>query len=270
MELSEAAGLADVFVLRLMFRIYDLPRTFAGYLASRATATGNAEAYYETKRLLARFAARRSSFRRPLGGKSVEYTRYLTISALTLDTRSGACAALSGERCGIYDRRPLACRTVPFHYSRPQALAESDLAAFVRTPGYRCDTSGDAPVVLAAGRILDAEAERARAAAFDLAERDGRWRAAILHRMKAGPAEPALPGLRQIETDAALGATTTSMRIAWQIAADAGMIDPETCFGLIAAQAELIDRELAAAHAAPDARATLRQMRGEYRQSLIR
>ena len=149
-ELSEAAALSDVFVFRLMFRLYELPRTFSGYLAARA-GIGRPEVFYELKRLLAAFAARRSARKRRHGAKAIEYTQYLVISALALDTRFGACPALSGGRCGIYDRRPLACRAVPFHYSRPETLAEVDLATFVETPGYRCDTSAEAPVVLAGG-----------------------------------------------------------------------------------------------------------------------
>ena len=44
-ELSEAAALADLFVFRLMFRIYERPRAFAGYLA--CGRSGSAEAFHE-------------------------------------------------------------------------------------------------------------------------------------------------------------------------------------------------------------------------------
>ena len=86
--------------------------------------------------------------------------------------------------------------------------------------------------------------------------------------MKSGRGDPALPALQQIEADAMFGVTTTSMRVAWQIAAEMRLLDAQTCMGLIEAQANLIDRELAAASATPDARETLIQMRGEYRQLL--
>jgi Fe-S-cluster containining protein len=137
-ELSEAAALADVFVFRLMFRIYERPRTFAGYLASGRS--GSAEAFHESKRLLNAFAARKGATRKRHGGKTVEYDRYLMISALTVDTGSGTCSALSENRCGIYERRPLACRTAPLHYARAEASARACLDEFVRTPGYRCNT----------------------------------------------------------------------------------------------------------------------------------
>jgi Fe-S-cluster containining protein len=254
--LSEAAALADMFVFRLMFRLYELPRT------------GSGQEYYESKRLLAAFAARKYPARRRHDGKTVEYTSYLTISALTLDAGAGACAALGGGRCTIYARRPLACRTVPFHYSRPEASAERELRAFVGTAGYCCDTGAGAPVVLEAGRIVDSEARRARSDALELAGRDRRWEEAILRRLKTGSGTYALPSLREIEADARVGATTTSMRVAWQIAADAGLIGAEECRALIAAQAAVIDRELASARCAPNARETLRGMRAEYLELL--
>lgn len=265
--LSEAAALADVFVFRLMFRLYELPRTLAGYLASPIPAAGPA-AYYESKRLLTAFAASRYSVKRRHGGKAVEYRKYLTISALTLDTRSGTCSALSGGRCGIYERRPLACRTVPFHYSRPEASAETELEAFVATTGYGCDTTASAPVVLEGGRIVDPRSRRARSDALELSEHDRRWQEAILRRLKTGSGNGSLPGLREIEASAALGVTTTSMRVAWQIAAESGVIGAEQCRTLVAAQAALIDRELAAARCALSTRETLCDMRAEYRQRL--
>jgi Fe-S-cluster containining protein len=272
--LSEAAALSDMFVFRLMFRLYDLPRTLAGQLASRAPGEGagpgegEGEEYYESKRLLAAFAARRSSARARHGGKIVEYTRYVIVSALALDAGAGACTALSDGRCAIYARRPLACRTVPFHYSRPEASAERDLQAFVATPGFGCDTGPGAPVVLAAGRIVDSGARLARGEAIERAGHDRRWAEAILRRLSTGAKTYALPSLREIEADAPFGATTISMHVAWRIAAEAGMIGAQACATLIAAQAAVIDRELASARWTPDARETLGGMRAEYLELL--
>lgn len=266
MLLSEAAGLADMFVFRLMFRLYALPRTLAGRGASRYPAEGSAGAFHESKRLTAAFAARRHFAKRKEGSRAVEYAEYLVISALTLDTGAGACTALSGGRCTIYERRPLACRTVPFHYSRPEASAERDLEAFVATPGHRCDSTAQAPVVLAGGRIVDPQARRTRRDALELSERDRRWQEAILRRLKTGDVD--LPGLREIEANAAFGATTVSMRVAWQIAAESGVIGADECRSLIAAQAATIERELEAAKCAAGDRETLAEMRAEYRQVL--
>jgi Fe-S-cluster containining protein len=270
--LSEAAALSDVFVFRLMFRLYDLPRTLAGYLASRATAAGpgagEGEEYYETKRLLAAFAGRKYSAKTRHGGKIVEYKRYVIVSALALDAGAGACTALSNGRCAIYARRPLACRTVPFHYSRPEASAERDLAAFVGTPGFDCDTGAGAPIVLEAGRIVDPGARRARGDALERAGDDRRWAEAILRRLNSNSTTYALPSLREIEADAPFGATTISMHAAWRIAADAGLIGAEACATLIAAQAAVIDRALASARWTSSARETLGEMRAEYLELL--
>src|SRR5207237_3142904 len=82
-ELSEAAALADVFVFRLMFRIYERPRAFAGYRASGRS--GSAGAFHESKRLLNAFAARKGSTKKRHGGKTVEYDHYLMIYLLTVD-----------------------------------------------------------------------------------------------------------------------------------------------------------------------------------------
>jgi Fe-S-cluster containining protein len=262
MLLSEAAALADIFVFRLMFRVYEVPRCPAS-----GPSAAPAGALHESKRRLAAFAARTRIVKRRQGGRAVEYRRYLLISALTLDTRPGACTALSDGRCGIYDRRPLACRTLPFHYSRPEASAERDLEAFVATEGHGCDTGGDAPVVLAGGRIVDPGSRRAREAALEVRAIEQSWQDKIVRRLKTGFGE-SLPSLSEIEANAALGATTTSMRIAWQIAAEAGLIGADECRALIAAQAEVIDRALALGGGRPDARETLAGMRAEYRLCL--
>lgn len=253
MALSEAATLADVFVFRLMFRLYQWPHR----------PVGPADAHYETRRLLAAFGARKYEARSGSGR-----TNFLMISALTLDTGGGACAALAEGRCGIYERRPLACRTVPFHYSRPEALAESDLAAFVGTPGFGCDTGPGAPVVIEAGRIVDPQVRQTRRAALARAERDRRWESAISRRLKPGSDTSGLPGLREIEANAAVGAMTTSMAVAWQIAVEVGIMDVATCRSLIDAQLGTIDRTLAGPACPPRERETLYEMRAEYRARL--
>lgn len=264
-ELSEAAPLADVFVFRLMFRLYELPRS---YVAARG-GTGSAEQIYESKRLLDAFAARKSPRKYVQGGKAVDYVQYLTMSALTLDAGTGACGALAAGRCTIYARRPLACRTLPFHYSRPEAAAQANLDAFVATPGYRCDTTPAAPVVMEAGRIVGPDWRGARADAVEQARQDRRWRELILRAMKANAFGPSLPGLGDIERNAAFGATTTSMRVAWQIAANAGLMTEEQCVALVAAQSAAIDRSLRSP-CAPATRETLVEMRAEYRALLER
>jgi|GEM_PF-2146526 len=264
--LSEAAALADIFVFRLMFRLYVLPGTWSGREEPGSATSGSAEAYYESKRLLTAFAARKSSTRIGAGAKSAGQVQYLLISALSLDTGSGACDALSENRCGIYERRPLACRSVPFHYSRPEASAASGLADFAARPGHRCDTSPEAPIVFEQGRIVDLEARRARAEAMGASARERDWQSAILRRLKACPEDHGLPRLREIEANAPFGVTTVSMGIAWRIAAEAGLIGARALRTLVEAQAGLIDRALASGKCSADARQTLIEMRSEYRR----
>lgn len=193
----------------------------------------------------------------------VKYTRYLVISAISVDARIGVCAAVVDGRCCIYERRPLACRTAPLHYSRPEAFAECDLEAFVATPDYACDTSDTAEVVIDTGKIVDPTIRQARADALLVAERDRRWSESIARRMKEGGGE--LPTMRQVEANAGFGAVTVSMRAAWRIAAEVGLMSASDCDALVAAQIALIERELAAAKCSPEALGLLAEMRAEYR-----
>ena len=266
-ELSEAAALADTFVFRLMFGLHWLPQRLADYRAPRGDTPDSGAIYYGKKRLLGAFAARKYSAKRWRDGKPVRYTKYLRISALSLDTRPGACSALIGNRCGIYDRRPLSCRSVPFHYSRSEAAAEAALDAFVGTSGYRCDTGDSAEVVIRDGRIVARGIEAVRSEAVAMAERDRRWSEAIVRRMNDASRLP-LPKLETIEANADMGATTASMRVAWRIAADVGLIGREECERLTRLQLHAIDRALAAGTGSQETRKTLVEMQSEYRYHL--
>jgi len=186
------------------------------------------------------------------------------ISALALDTTPGACAALSDNRCSIHERRPLGCRTVPFHYSRADGLAASDFDAFVSTAGYRCDTGDGAALFLKDGRVVHTVTSQARADALALAERDRPWKEAIVRRMKT-PCEDSLPSLADVEANAGFAAMTTSMRVGWQIAAAAGLLSGEAYCALIQQQLSTIERELSRCTAD---RETLREMTAEYKQAL--
>jgi Fe-S-cluster containining protein len=260
-ELSEAAALADVFVFRLMFRLYRMPR-----VPERGDA-GSVDFFYQKKRLLVAHAARKYPKRVMRGGRLVELSHYLMISALALDTTPGACAALGESRCNIHDRRPVGCRTVPFHYSRADGLAESDFDAFVATPGYRCDTSEGAAPFIEDGRVVDMETVQARADALVLSERDRPWKEAIVRRMKSADAH-GLPTLQHMEANAGFAAMTTSMRIGWDIAVDAEILELRTCRSLIEKQLATIERELGRDDGTAAERDTLREMRIEYQLAL--
>lgn len=264
-ELSEATTLSDVFVFRLMFRLYWLPQQVRDYRRGGQRQPNSSPVFFEKKRLLNAFAARKYSAKAMREGKPVAYTKYLVISALALDTIEAACSALSNNKCGIYDRRPLTCRSVPLHYSRAAALAAFDLETFVGTSGYRCDTGDAAQIILKDGRIVDPEISAARSAAIALAARDRSWSEAIVRRMN-GPVSSrhSLPSIEEIEASAGLGAMTVPMRRAWQIAADIELITSGECDRLVELQLRAIRQELARGNCSSDAIETLTQMEAEY------
>ena len=238
LELGEAAALADVFVLRLMLRIYSLPRSLGDYESELPREQASAE-FYGSKRLLSQFAATSWPAKVQRGTAIIDYVQYLSLSVLPLDLGTGKCAALDGQSCGIYARRPLSCRSVPLHYSRPGAACIRDLDAFTANPGFSCATGSDAPLVIAQNQIVDPAMLTARAAAVLQTETDRRWKKAIVKAMKAGQ-NPGLPTLREVEANAERGALTTSMRVAWQIAAAAGLMPPGAYRAAIEAQSGAI------------------------------
>ena len=265
LELGEAAALADVFVLRLMLRIYSLPRSLADYLTDLPRDQATVE-FYEAKRLLSQFSATSWPIKAQRGSAAIEYVQYLSLSVLPLDLGLGACPALDGTKCSIYERRPLSCRSVPLHYSRPAAAAAHDLDAFIATPGYRCETGPDAALVIADGAITDPPTLAARAAAFLRAEADQRWKSALVRAMKAG--QHGLPTPRQVEAQASRGALTASMLPAWRVAEVAGLLSRAEADQLLSRQCHLIERELQRAHLTSDAAATLHEMHRDYRAAL--
>lgn len=261
-ELSEAGALADQFVFRLMFRLYSLPR-----LPSRGMA-GGSEAFYQKKRLLAAHAARSYPRKLSSDGRSVDTIGFLMVSALAMDTRPGRCAALDTNRCSIHDRRPLACRTVPLHYSRIESVALADFDSFVGTGGFECDTGKDAALFISDGRIVDPELLQARADALALAVRDRPWKQAIARRMKKRRgATDGLPSLDEVEANAHLAAMTSSMRIAWDIAAKAGLMSQDQARALCRMQLSALDRALAGGEFGVEERRSLIEMRDDYRRA---
>ena len=262
LELGEAAALADVFVLRLMLRIYSLPRALGDYESELPREPASAE-FYGSKRLLSQFAAASWPAKVQRGTAIVDYVQYLSLSVLPLDLGIGACPALGGDSCTIYPRRPLSCRSVPLHYSRPAAAAARDLDAFVATPGFLCDTGPDAPLVIASG-IADQAMLAARTEAVAQASTDQRWKAAIVKAMKAG--EHGLPTPREVEANAARGALTASMLGAWRIAVAAGLLSEAEAARLHALQRGLFGQTMHAS-SSPALLATLREMQAEYAAS---
>ncbi len=265
LELGEAAQFADTFVLQLMMRIYSLPRSLIDYDSPLPREAASAE-FYESKRLLGFFAAASWHAKVRRGDRVVDYVQYLSLSVLPLDSGSRACPALAGDRCGIYARRPLACRSVPLHYSRPEASGTRDLDAFTATQGYRCDTSGQAPLVLAQGKIVDEVLRKARADALGQADRDTKWKAALVRAMKTG--DQGLPGPREVEANADRGALTVSMQAAWRLGETAGALAPGEAGKLLGQQIAAIDAIQRSGMVSHQAAATLVALRREYTTAL--
>jgi Fe-S-cluster containining protein len=249
-----------------MFRLHRFPKN-AGDRASLGPSHASKNAFLEQRRHIEQFAARKTSAKIKSKGKSVDCDQYLVISAIPLDIPPRSCAALRDGRCGIYERRPLSCRTVPAHYSRAEALAERDFDEFTQRPGYRCDTDLGSEIILDDGRIVKRDIVDARSRAIDLAISGQAWNAAILERMTSSAEEQAsLPSLKEIQDNASHGAMTTSMRVAWQIARDSDLLDTTGYLKALHNQLRLIEREIVIARASRADLEILTQMQVEYKQ----
>jgi Fe-S-cluster containining protein len=254
--LNETLTVSDIFVFRLQFRLYRLPRVATQHRSGTLSSRSN-------HATLAAFAAAQRRARWRSKTETTDGTDYLVISAIALNIPLGVCAALGGNLCTIYDRRPVACRSVPFHYARSEPSFDDDLTEFTSRPGYLCASSDDAPVVLDEGKLVSEAMLTARSEALRLASDDQPWTRAIVKAMRG---DPNLPTFRQIEASMAVGVLTASMRAGWQVALDVGLIDRHTYGELVEQQLRLIDRELLLARCSDDDRATLQQMQAEYRQ----
>ena len=266
LELGEAAELADVFVLQLLMRIYSLPRSASDHLTPNQPRDQANTEFYQTKRLLSAFAATSWPAKVARDGRAVEYIQYLSLSVLPLDFGTGACNALDGARCSIYEQRPLSCRTVPLHYSRAEAFAARDLDRFISAPGYACATDANAPLVISQGRITDQAMLAGRADALRRAQADRPWKAAIVKAMKAR--QSGLPSPRGVEAEAARGALTASMLAVWSVAEAAGLITQAQAHRLLAAQCNLIEQDLLRDRLREDVRITLNEMHRDYAVAL--
>jgi Fe-S-cluster containining protein len=259
MELSEATSLADTFITSLIFKAHSLPLSechervlqWHKRLGSRLP---RGVALAERRRHLGFLASRRRSERQ--NGREV----YLTITAIVNDYGIGQCPALDNGACGIYDQRPLTCRTVPFHYSRPLSVLAHYLDQFVATPGYRCDTL-NGPVVLYGQKISSQEVQHARQQALDIAKADRRWKHHLLCMMDDPKAaeKAGLPTYDDILFNTQNGhATLVPMFAAWRIAEQNGLITTSDLQRLCANQARLIKANFAALGSPQESLALLR------------
>jgi Fe-S-cluster containining protein len=247
MELSEAAPLADKFIISLSLRVWALPLPKASKRADpSAQKPGDGltdeEVLREHRRHIGHFSVRDRIDRS--NGRSL----HITISARTVDREKGRCPALVEKRCGIYDARPLSCRAVPLHFSQPDSLLGRSLDAFVRLPGHLCDTSPAAPIVFDAGRVTDASMQHARDAALELAGTDRGWKNAILSLMDDPKAALAagLPTYEAVVRNANAGfASSVSMLVAWRVARNIGIISRPSFEEICEKQISLLKSEIA-------------------------
>jgi Fe-S-cluster containining protein len=246
MELSEASNLAATVILSVIFKVHSLPihdraANALPWWQAHGSRIPLRPALEENRRHLSQFASRR----RPdnMRGRQV----FLTISAVVDDDGRGHCPALVGNYCGIYDARPLTCRTVPMHYSRPPSALRDYLDRFTGTPGYRCDITQMAPVVLDGNAVIDPTVRQYRDEAINLAKAERGWKDQMLLVMddpeRARIAQ--LPSYDEILANSDQGfATMLPMIVAWRIACREGILPRGSLDDLCRKQIALIKARL--------------------------
>lgn len=244
MTVLEAVKLGDVFVPALVYRLTSLPRDDnEAAFASLVPHPHFKE--MEGRELVARL--RESTAVRAAGAVVSEagWDHHVSITTRAWGYSPG-CPALHGKECSIHTRRPSTCRTVPIRYDVPAGLlvrafrGAVDAGRASKDP-WECDVSDAAPVLLRDGAAADADYAKARevgeAAAFaekSLAEK-------IL-------AYPLLPPLREIYPQLRRAKVIAiSFHGALAAAHDLGLLDAPTMKTFLAAQLQLIDREISAA-----------------------
>lgn len=245
-ELGEATALADTFVTSLIFKAQSIPLSARTERAARWWREQGSRiplraAFEEKRRHLALFASRRRSERRS------EREIYLTISAIVDDYGGGRCPMLMGRLCGIYDNRPLTCRTVPLHYSRQPSVLQSYIDQFTATPGYECETT-TSPVVLDGSSIVSPDLRHCRDRAVEAARADRAWKAQLLSFMDDPEAASrvGLPTYEAILNNSENNyATLLPMIVGWRVAEYQGIISSAELRSICFKQVALIKAEMA-------------------------
>ena len=244
--MSEATALAGTFVTSLIFKAHSMPlneRTerAAKWWQEQGSRIPLRAAFEEKRRYMALFASRRRSERR--NGREV----YLEISALVDDYGDGRCPALAGGLCGIYDQRPLTCRTVPLHYSRQPSVLRNYIDLFTATPGYECDTNSS-PIVLNGSSIVSPDLRYYRERAIEVAKADRKWKEHMLSFMDDPEAADrvGLPTYESILNNTTNGyATLLPMIVGWRVAEHGGIISSAELRSICDKQVALIKAETA-------------------------
>lgn len=247
-ELSETLKLADVFVFRLMFKPYELPLGIDDYLKTfpGPTARSAKVAAFLSKRHLLESEALWSyvgKSRFPNNPRRVR--KYVLASAITVDPGVGRCVQLEDDICAIYARRPLACQTVPFHYSRIDNELASTLRDFVANPLHRCDTGPDANEVLRDGELIDEAFADARRSARLMMTQDRAWKDALAKKIsKQRAASNGFPTQQQIIDNDRLGASAIEILHAWKVASEIGVIADDDYVCLVGQQRLALERSI--------------------------
>ena len=248
LELSETLGLAGEFILRLMFRPYELPISISEYakqLGRKQLSQAEQNIYLEERKLLEASASiiYKSSYK--ISGSSIKTNKYIYISAISMDFGNGVCEKLLDNRCSIYEKRPAACKTVPFHFSAVDAALTQNLDRFVANNGFACDISQTATQVLNNGKLVDENIIIERKTARDIMKKDKSWKAAIAAKVQSHTiGERVFPTLAQIDANAKHGATTISILHAWDLAREIRLINVAELNENKALQKELIKAEI--------------------------
>jgi Fe-S-cluster containining protein len=226
MELGEATALAGRFITRAIFKVHRLPlhehsQRAVMWWKNQNSNISVGKSLRERRKHLRLFSVHDGV------DEAKQLSLHLTVSALTVDLDKGRCPALFGTLCSIYTSRPLTCRTVPMHYSRPSSDLGSYLARFVATADYLCNTSPDAPAVLEGDIICDMRIQEARRRAFELVEAERGWkrRLVVLMEDPVSARSAGLPTLANVLHNSEPGsATSVSMIAAWRAAKNLGTL----------------------------------------------
>jgi hypothetical protein len=122
------------------------------------------------------------------------------------------------------------------------------LSGFTSTPGYRCDTTPTAPVILDGRTIVDPKVLQARDEALRLARADRAWKDGLLLLMDDAHAArlARLPTYSAVLENSDKGyATTLPMIVAWCVLRNQGSMTTNAFEEVCQKQADLIRNEIA-------------------------
>ncbi len=242
-ELTETINLSGDFVFWLCFSMSELPLSIKDWIQSRGRLDADQRdlaAFIAKRRLLDAQSSIQFTGRSSSGTEAERVRKYVRISALTLDLESGRCSKLVNKQCGIYDRRPHTCRTVPVHYQLSDLELEPAFDKFTSLEAFECDTSQHSPMILKNGRLAIEEFARERVAGQTAFYEDGAWREAIAQRILRGEDKTRmLPSLQEIKGSSCLKVLLVPIHLAWQIGVDIGAID-DTLYRLSAERQKLL------------------------------